>query len=196
MDRETVLAALRDAPIVAAVKDYAGLERSLSSDCQVVFVLFGDILSIPGIVDQIKAAGRTAFVHLDLIDGLSSREIAVSFIRNATKADGVITTKSQLVKRARELGLITVQRFFMIDSIALEGFSKQLGAGQLPDFIEVLPGVMPKILRRLSGMTSIPLIAGGLISDKEDILSALAAGAAAVSPIPLIREEMCTCNRL
>ena len=119
MDRETVLAALRDAPIVAAVKDYAGLERSLSSDCQVVFVLFGDILSIPGIVDQIKAAGRTAFVHLDLIDGLSSREIAVSFIRNATKADGVITTKSQLVKRARELGLITVQRFFMIDSIAL-----------------------------------------------------------------------------
>lgn len=116
-----------------------------------VFVLFGDILSIPGIVDQIKAAGRTAFVHLDLIDGLSSREIAVSFHRNATKADGVITTKSQLVKRARELGLITVQRFFMIDSIALEGFSKQLGAGQLPDFIEVLPGVMPKILRRLSG---------------------------------------------
>ena len=181
MDRETVLAALRDAPIVAAVKDYAGLERSLSSDCQVVFVLFGDILSIPGIVDQIKAAGRTAFVHLDLIDGLSSREIAVSFIRNATKADGVITTKSQLVKRARELGLITVQRFFMIDSIALEGFSKQLGAGQLPDFIEVLPGVMPNILRRLSGMTSIPLIAGGLISDKEDILSAWAAGAAAVS---------------
>ena len=53
MDRETVLAALRDAPIVAAVKDYAGLERSLSSDCQVVFVLFGDILSIPGIVSGI-----------------------------------------------------------------------------------------------------------------------------------------------
>ncbi len=111
MDRETVLAALRDAPISSPLsRTMRGWNAPLLR-LPGGFVLFGDILSIPGIVDQIKAAGRTAFVHLDLIDGLSSREIAVSFIRNATKADGVITTKSQLVKRARELGLITVQRF-------------------------------------------------------------------------------------
>ena len=49
------------------------------------------------------------------------------------------------------------------------------------DLIEILPGVMPKIIRRLAGSAKKPLIAGGLISDKEDILSALGAGAVAIS---------------
>ena len=40
---------------------------------------------------------------------------------------------------------------------------------------------MPKIIRRLVGQIRQPLIASGLISDKEDIMSALGAGALAVS---------------
>ena len=50
-----------------------------------------------------------------------------------------------------------------------------------PDFIEILPGVMPKIIARICRETQIPVIAGGLISDKEDILAALSAGARAIS---------------
>ena len=50
-----------------------------------------------------------------------------------------------------------------------------------PDMIEIMPGVMPKIIKSLRGSTSIPLIAGGLIADKEDVMGALLAGASAVS---------------
>ena len=38
--------------------------------------------------------------------------------------------------------------------------------------IEVLPGVMPKITRRICQNSRVPVIAGGLISDKEDIMVA------------------------
>ena len=40
---------------------------------------------------------------------------------------------------------------------------------------------MPKIIRRLAASVRVPIVAGGLISDKEDIVGALAAGALAVS---------------
>ena len=47
--------------------------------------------------------------------------------------------------------------------------------------VEVLPGLMPKILHSLASKIDRPLITGGLISSKEDIVSALSAGACAVS---------------
>ena len=49
------------------------------------------------------------------------------------------------------------------------------------DFIEILPGVMPKIIRKICKMVKIQVIVGGLITDKEDIVAALDAGAISVS---------------
>jgi len=50
-----------------------------------------------------------------------------------------------------------------------------------PDFMEIMPGVMPKILKTVRTYTDIPLVAGGLISDKKDIMAAFDAGVDAVS---------------
>ena len=47
--------------------------------------------------------------------------------------------------------------------------------------VELMPGVIPKILRRLCERVSVPVIAGGLIETKEEIIAAINAGAAAVS---------------
>jgi glycerol-3-phosphate responsive antiterminator len=44
-----------------------------------------------------------------------------------------------------------------------------------------MPGVMPKILKVIREYTNMPLIAGGLLSDKKDVMAAFAAGADAVS---------------
>ena len=171
---------MEESPIIAAVKDYGGLTRCLESESRIVFVLFGDILSIAGIVNTIKESGRIAIIHIDLINGLSSKEIAIDFIKNHTLADGIISTKQAMIKHARELGLFTVFRFFVIDSMAFDNIKKQSDSVK-PDFIEILPGVIPKVIRKITGMTSVPVIAGGLISDKEDVMAALSAGAISIS---------------
>ena len=44
-----------------------------------------------------------------------------------------------------------------------------------------MPGAMPKVIRKIKSISRIPLIAGGLIADKEDVMGALSAGASAVS---------------
>lgn len=168
-------------PVIAAVKDVEGLEKCCSlEDIKVVFILFGDICSIPDIVEKIKTADKMAVVHVDLIGGLSSREIAVDFIKNNTEADGIISTKPALIRRGKELSLFTVMRYFLIDSMALENISSQQN-GVRPDVIEILPGLMPDIIMKICRTSRIPIIVGGLITNKKSVMAALSAGAISVS---------------
>lgn len=171
---------ISDCPVIAAVKDEQGLKKSLNLESRIIFILYGDVCSIGRIVDQIKEAGKTAIVHMDLLDGLSGKEVAVDYIKENTRADGIITTKPQLIKRARELELYTIMRFFVIDSMAFQNIERQ-GLAVRPDLIEILPGVMPKVIAKVSRITRIPVIAGGLVADKEDAVAALKAGAISVS---------------
>lgn len=168
-------------PVIAAIKDDEGLAACCRRDeIKVVFILYGDICSIPDIVKAVKAAGKMAMVHVDLIVGLGGKEVAVDFIKAATEADGIISTKPVLIKRARELSLYTTLRVFILDSMAFENIDRQMAIAR-PDMIEILPGLMPKIIRRVCNKVKVPVIAGGLISDKEDVMAALGAEAIAVS---------------
>jgi len=171
---------LQETKLIPAIKSPEELDRILSSNGKLVFVLFGDILTIPDIVARLKNAGKTVMVHLDLIDGLTPRDVSVDFLAENTRADGILSTKGNLVKFAKSRGLLAIQRFFLLDSMALLNIEKQLPLDYV-DAIEILPGIMPKIIKQLVGLTNKPIIAGGLISDQEDVLSALNAGAVAVS---------------
>ena len=171
---------LEDCPVIAAVKDETGLKECLYSESQIIFLLFGDICSVGRYVEIAKSAGKMVFVHMDLINGLGNKEVAVDFIREHTGVDGIISTKPQLVKRAKELGLFGILRIFVIDSMAFGNIEKQC-ASLVPVAGEILPGLMPKIIKKLCSTVNVPIIAGGLISDKEDVMNALNAGAVAIS---------------
>ena len=159
MMKQQLYDALSDNPIIMAIKDEKGLKACLKAhDENVVFVLYGEVATIADITEQLKAAGKQVVVHMDLISGLSAREEAVDFIARYTKADGIISTRYEQIKRA-----------------------KQLNIGDYADIVEILPGLMPKIITRMKKELGVPIIAGGLIADKEDVIQALDAGAIAIS---------------
>lgn len=173
---------IEDNPIVASVKDEKGLQTCLQSDVEVIFILFGDICTLPSIVKTIKDTGRIAMVHVDLIEGLSNEEASLDYIKNVAHADGILTTKSSLITYGKKIGLYTIHRYFLLDSIALYNIEKQSKAKVLPDLIEVLPGVIvPKLLKKITKLSKVPVMAGGLITEKEDVINALKNGAIAVS---------------
>ncbi len=180
MERADFLELLAGEPVIASVKDMTGLTAALESDVSVVFLLFGNVLTVSDLIARIHEAGKAAFVHLDMVEGLASREISVDFIAQHTAADGILSTKPQLTRRAREVGLIAIQRFFLLDSMALTSIEKNRSP-DTSDLIEVLPGLMPKLIRRVVHSIDKPVITGGLITDKEDVTGALNAGAVAVS---------------
>ena len=96
------------------------------------------------------------------------------------RPDGIISTRLPLVRRAQQLGLATVLRAFLIDSMSLTTLLQQLER-ERPDFVEILPGIIPGGIRETTEKTTIPLIAGGLIRSKQDVFQALQAGVIAVS---------------
>lgn len=174
------LAAVRDDPVVASVKDDAGLRRVLRSDREVVFLLYGDLLALPGLVARLKDAGKTVLVDVDLVDGLSAHDAVAAWVRRATRADGVLSSKAGVLRAASSQGLLTVHRLFLIDSFSYRSAPKQLAASRA-DVAEVLPGCIPRVIEWLRADVDLPLIAGGLVCDKRDVLAALAAGAVAVA---------------
>ncbi|WP_369521982.1 glycerol-3-phosphate responsive antiterminator, partial [Cloacibacillus evryensis] len=87
-----------------AVKNEEWLEGCRESECGIVYIIYGDICTIADIVRKVKEMGKKAIVHVDLIVGLSSKEISVDFILKYTAADGIISMKPALIKRANELG--------------------------------------------------------------------------------------------
>ena len=171
---------LMDAPIIAAVKDDAGLLRALESDCQVVFLLYGNVVNVDSLVQRVRHKNKACIVHIDLVEGLSSREVAVDGLVKLCRPDGIISTKANMVRRAQQLGLLAIQRFFLLDSLSLENLKSQLDLLSAV-FIEILPGVIPTVLGEITEATEIPVIAGGLIRGKQDVFQALRSGAVAVS---------------
>ena len=172
--------ALSDNPIIMAIKDEAGLKACLKvHDETVVFVLYGEVATIAEITEQLKEAGKQVMVHMDLIAGLSAREEAVDFIAKYTRADGIISTRYDQIRRGKQLNLSTIYRIFVIDSKALSNLNRHIG--DYADIVEILPGLMPKVIRRMRKELGVPIIAGGLIADKEDVIQALDAGAIAIS---------------
>lgn len=171
---------IQDNPIVAAVNDIKELELALESDCEIIFLLTGSIFNLKDIVTRVKEKEKMICIHLDLLEGFSKDLIALRYINEYIQPHGIITTKSNLIKKAKNMDMFLIQRLFILDSLSLETGITSIQTVK-PDAIEILPGIMPKIIKKISKETQIPLIAGGLINDKEDVIESLKAGAIGVS---------------
>ncbi len=171
---------LQNNPVIATAGNEEELALALKSDCRVVFLLTGNVMDIGELTRRVHDAGKLCVIHLDLIEGFSSKEIAVDAVCRETHAEGIISTRGALIKRAKQLGMAAIQRGFMLDSRSLASFEAQIQQSK-PDFVEILPGLLPKVIATLQSRVDIPIIAGGFIHEKEDVIAALSAGALAVS---------------
>ena len=71
---------------------------------------------------------------------------------------------------------MTVQRFFALDSKSIHAIHEMIAQSH-PDFIEIMPGVVPKVIKKFSPGRAL-VIAGGLIEEKSEVTAALKEGAA------------------
>ena len=119
-------------------------------------------------------------IHIDFLEGIGNDHRAIDYIQEVIKPDGIISTKSAHVKYAKGIGMFAIQRFFIVDRLSYDNLEKTVQSTQ-PDMIEIMPGIMPRVIRQISGRVELPVIAGGLVSEKSDIYDAIKAGAMGVS---------------
>ena len=177
MYTQNIIDALERTPIIAAT-DSAGWQKAIISDVEVLFHLSANIMTIESDIKKAKANNKYIFVHIDLAEGIGKDRTGIKWL-SQLGADGIISTRAQLIKSAKECGLTTIQRFFVLDSKGMGSISEMIDATR-PDLIEIMPGVIPKALSLFSEK-GIPVIAGGLIETKAEVTAALSSGAVAVS---------------
>ena len=175
------LAVLRNRPVIAAFRDIKGLRVQDLNHTDALFILGGTIFDLPHIVEQAKRYKKLVLVDIDLIKGVGKDAPGIHFLAQESQVDGIITTRSNLIQSAQKEGLVSIQRIFVLDSGSLAGGLSVIEKSK-PDAVEVLPGlILPKIMKNIREKTSIPVIAGGLITREEEIREILTSGAIGIS---------------
>lgn len=164
--------------IIAAVRTSAELDIAMKSACEIIFDLAPDILTIESVVADAHKNNKKLYIHLDLANGIGKDKSGITYAANIG-IDGIISTRVNIIKLAREAGLATVQRFFIVDTHSAETTVESLKISRA-EMIEVMPGVA-KTVSVLKGRVSVPIIAGGLIETETEVQDALNAGAMAIS---------------
>lgn len=167
-------------PVVAAVRNYSDMEKAINSKVKIIFVLFGNIININEICNSLKSVNKIIFIHIDMIEGLKGDVAGIKYIREVVKPDGIITTKGFNIKYAKSVGMLVIQRLFIVDSMSLKTGIKNINEYK-PDAVEIMPGIASKIIETLKGKTNALLIAGGLLNTKKEAMNALSSGAIAIS---------------
>ncbi len=164
-------------PIIAAVGDDKW-DDAILSPARVLFYLSADLMSVRDRIGQAHEVGKIVFVHIDLAQGIGKDRTGIRFLADAG-VDGIISTRAQMIRLAKEQGLLSVQRFFALDSKGMDSIDEMLHNTN-PQLMELMPGVIGKALLRFSH-SGVPVIAGGLIQTKAEVTEAFRCGASAVS---------------
>ena len=165
--------------VIAAVRTEKEFCSALASPVKTIFLLHADILTLNEQISRAKTVEKKVFVHLDMADGIGKDKSGAAFVASL-RAAGIISTRPSLIKAAKETGLLTVMRFFAIDSRSISTAIENISHAS-PDMVEMMPGILPEMIAAFRQKIHIPIIAGGLIKTKNEIYQALSAGAEAIS---------------
>lgn len=171
---------IRCQKIIPAMKTMKDFEKFLNSRYVYGVLLEVHISQLKSVFHYARQHGKKMIIHTDLVQGLSHDEHAAEYLCQEFHPYGLISTRGNVLTKARQKKVLAIQRIFLLDSHALEK-SYQLIEKTEPDCIEVIPGAMPHIIREVKERTGKPIYAGGLIRTVDDVERALEAGAVSVT---------------
>jgi len=163
-----------------AAATVATLHAAFASPVPMVILLDADLGVCLDAQFQKLIATKPLFIHADLMKGIAADREGLTFLKKEVGVSGIVSTRANVLRLARSAGLLCVQRTFLIDTMSLEASLDAL-ARNPPDAVEFMPGIAPSAIAYIKSRLSIPIIMAGLIKNEQDVLTAFAAGADAVS---------------
>jgi glycerol uptake operon antiterminator len=176
----------KEYPVIAAVRTKEDYCSALTSKVKVMFMVGGDVFKVKEEMKAHKAKDGLLFLHMDLIEGIGKDLGGINFAKENFGIDGIISTKNHILKIGKQENLITVHRIFLMDFQALNS-GMHLIKSSNPDFIELTPGVIPRVVNKVSRECSQPVISSGLISSEEDVRMMIRSGASNI---------VCSCKKI
>ena len=174
-------------PILLAISQMKDFEKFLQSPLDTCILMDFHINLLPSMMQAAHAAGKTVYLHADLLRGVSADEFGCEYLCQRLRADGIISTKPKVLEAARRNRVATILRLFLIDTKSLDKGAALIKNLQ-PDHVELLPGLacdaIANLKQRLQPVASTQpqsFLCGGLIKTHAQITRCLEAGACAVT---------------
>lgn len=163
-------------PLISGVYNMNNMESIINSQSKNIFLLNGNIFNLKDISTKIKNNGKALYIFVDSIDGFSKDTWGLEYMVKNIDLDGIISAKSSIIKMSMDMGVFTIQRTIIYNTKTLDDSLRSL-KNMRPHAIEILPGLLPNIINKISNETKLPIIASGLINNTEDIKKCLNSGA-------------------
>jgi len=133
----------------------------------VVFILKSEVQHLKYQLDMYRRAGKTVYVDMDFVAGLSDGEAAVAFLKNMG-VDGIISVKMKNFHACRKFELPFVLRIFALDSRAVEKAFGQVLNNDV-ETVEILPGCAALKVGRRFKNAGVRVVAAGLVSSEDEL---------------------------
>lgn len=155
--------------VIPSLRNLKNIEKAIKSPSEYILLSEVNIGNLKEISAICRKAKKKVLVSVDVLGGFKGDKIGVKLLKNLFQIDGVVSTNVQVLRMAKQEGLLTVYRLFMIDSRSLTRAAQILKQGDF-DCVEVLPGEyayqkVDIIKKHLS--SDVQLIASGFIETQE-----------------------------
>lgn len=166
--------------VIVAIADLQHVVVALEAPIQTVFLLHANLVELERAVHLLRAHGKRVFIHFDMVEGLATTPAGLEHLVSLFPFDGVITTRGAVIQKGKKLGLVTIQRIFMIDSRSIST-AVSLVEKYHPDAIEIMPGLLEKAIKSIHERVDPLIITGGMLSTSEEVETMLLTPASAIS---------------
>lgn len=159
---------LRESVVIPALKGVESVGAAIECQSPILFFFAGTLFELRDVVQRTRPHQRSVFAHVDRIEGVGRDAAGLEFLAREIGVRGVVTTRSALIKAAKEVGLWSVLRLFIMDSEALKT-GLAVARSARPDAVEILPApILPYLGDRLPERRP-SLIAGGLVETRQEV---------------------------
>lgn len=175
----TLESTLRDNPVIGTLFGEDDMKQFCARPTRFSFVANLPLARVGAVFERLSAATTLPMLNVDSVQGLTANADGLEYLKSIG-VPGIVSTHTQAVSRAADLGLLAVQKVFVTDRSNLRRAAATVKSSHA-HFVQlmpwpVVPHLSPEFLRELG-----PFIVAGFVSTEDDIRSALSLGALAVS---------------
>ncbi|KAA0182760.1 glycerol-3-phosphate responsive antiterminator [Cupriavidus cauae] len=166
-------------PVIATLYGVEQVDAFVDSAAEVSIVANVELRKLQPVVATLTQAGKYVIVNIDSCEGLSQDKGGVDYLADIGVAS-LVSTRVATIQRANRAGMVTMQKVFVTDRSTWPRSVKALEQSD-PNLVQIMPAPMLAHLPEADRKGLPPIVTSGFVCNQDDIRSALAHGAVAVS---------------
>lgn len=167
--------------IIPVIEQKAQLSRVFDlPSARAVLLRHCSLFELAGFLERARQRQLPTYVSIDHVDGIHADSAGLRYLSERLSITGIISTHPRVLAIAKDYGLETIQRMYVLDSTGLDAALETLDTSII-DMLDISPAlVIPYVIPRLRVPLPLPFLASGLVLEAEHVRSVLRNGASGI----------------